>query len=97
MLRGHPNFSPTKLRELRKRRGFTQVSLAMSLGFHKWACSDWERGKHAPTWVNLVAIANALDCEPEDLLDEQPASAADQTTEAGHQEVAARGGDSYAD
>ena len=52
-----------RLRELRLKRGLTQVQLAESCGFPQTRISELERGEHAPNLVTMVRIALALECK----------------------------------
>lgn len=59
---------PTRIRELRRARGLTQLELATMLGFTvKSTVSQWERGKAYPHSTMLPALAAALGCTPNDL------------------------------
>lgn len=59
----------TTLKQLRKQRGLSQCELAVSIGVSQGAVSQWESGAAKPTVENLVAIAKALGCKLDDLID----------------------------
>lgn len=46
-----------RLKNLRKKAGFTQVDVASKLGISQPAYASWERGVKKPTQENLVKIA----------------------------------------
>ena len=52
---------PTKLRDLRKRRGWSQGQLAQKIGADLQRVSKYERGVIWPTMELMVAIARAFD------------------------------------
>lgn len=49
-----------QLREERKKRGVRLIDLAESVGYHRTAIGNWERGKHAPTIRELADWCQAL-------------------------------------
>ncbi len=57
-----------RVRETRKLRGMTQVSLAARLGMAQADLCNLEKGKRAPTLTTVEKIAVALDVEPTFLL-----------------------------
>lgn len=57
------------LRELRKRKGFTQEDLAFSIGIEISQISRIERGVINTSLLNLIKIANTLKIQPKELLD----------------------------
>lgn len=59
-------------REWRKRRGYTQEELAAIVGVTASTISQIESGKQGFTDTTLVALADALTCEPGDLLMRNP-------------------------
>ncbi|EHJ56994.1 hypothetical protein HMPREF9318_01811 [Streptococcus urinalis FB127-CNA-2] len=48
---------PQKLREERKKRGFTQQEVADKIGINRGSYSNWENGKREPTLENVVKLA----------------------------------------
>lgn len=63
---------PLMLRQWRKHRGLTQERLAERLGTSKGYISDLENGKQRYNQQHLEALAEALDCDPVDLLIRDP-------------------------
>jgi DNA-binding XRE family transcriptional regulator len=55
------------LREWRKYRGMTQVELATASGLSQGAIAQIEAGKRNPTVETARKIANALNCDIDDL------------------------------
>lgn len=62
----------TYFREWRKFRGFTLEKLAERIGVTAGAISQLERGETSYTQPMLEALADALNCEPPDLLMQNP-------------------------
>lgn len=62
------------IREWRKHRGLTLEQLAERVGLTHGAISQLERGETNYTQPTLEAIAEALDCEPADLIMRRPDS-----------------------
>ena len=60
------------LREWRKHRGLTQERLADLLGWNKGDVSNLERGARRYNQDQLEALADALRCEPADLIMRDP-------------------------
>ena len=60
----------TRLREIRKHRGITQVQLAEIIGVEQSTISQWETGRAQPSLKIAVKIANALGCKVDDLIKE---------------------------
>lgn len=52
-----------RLRELRKKRGITQVMLAEATGIPQNHVSSIERGTKVPNLLTLIRIAHALQCK----------------------------------
>ena len=73
-----------RIRELREARGVSQYGLARRLGVTKMAVSRWESGAAMPTADKLPTIAALLECEVNDLYD-------DETLRAARAAVAAKG------
>ncbi|MFS0736961.1 XRE family transcriptional regulator [Sphingomonas sp. 1P06PA] len=57
-----------RLAELRKKRGFTQASLAERLGVEQPTVQRWEKGKREPDLKQLIELAAVLGVEPGNLL-----------------------------
>lgn len=70
------NFKPPKsryfFREWRKHRGHTQDELAEIIGLTASSISQLENGKQGFTNTTLEAFADALNCNPGDLLMRNP-------------------------
>jgi len=52
-----------RLRELRKKRGVTQVTLAELSGIPQNHISSIERGTKVPNLITLLRLAHALECK----------------------------------
>lgn len=52
-----------RLRELRKKRGITQVMLAETTGIPQNHVSSIERGTKVPNLLTLIRLAHALECK----------------------------------
>lgn len=52
-----------RLRDLRKKRGITQVMLAEMTGIPQNHVSSMERGTKVPNLLTLIRLAHALDCK----------------------------------
>jgi len=63
-----------RLREWRRHRGYTQERLAEMVGTSKGYLSDLERGNRRYNEEILNALADALRCEPFELLSVDPES-----------------------
>lgn len=77
-----------RIRELREARGVSQSGLARRLSVTKMAVSRWESGAAMPTADKLPIIAALLECEVNDLYDDETLRAA---SEAARAAVAAKG------
>ena len=63
----------SKLQELRKKKGLSQSQLAAAANMSKRTLQHYEQGLRDINKAQLqtaVALANALDCKAEDLLEE---------------------------
>lgn len=60
------------LKEWRKYRGLSQEKLAARVGIHKGDISNYEKGKRRYNQDLLEALADALECEPADLIMRDP-------------------------
>lgn len=67
-----PAFRPTYVREWRKHRGLSQERLADRVNVTQETISRLENGKHPYSQPLLEALAEALRCEPADLLVRDP-------------------------
>lgn len=56
------------LRELRQKRGLTQVQLAERCGFPQARISELERGGRTPNLVTILRLSMALECKPTELV-----------------------------
>lgn len=61
------NESP--IARLRRDRGMTQGQLAEMVGCYTKDISRWENSVRTPGMKSLIALAKALDCSMEDLID----------------------------
>lgn len=61
------NLGPN-VRELRKRKGWSQIKLAEALGVSEMTVSRVERGKRAPSVGLLVQLSRALEASVDTLL-----------------------------
>jgi transcriptional regulator with XRE-family HTH domain len=57
-----------RLRELRQKRGLTQVQLAERCDYPQARISELERGARAPNLVTMLRLALALECKVSDLV-----------------------------
>jgi transcriptional regulator with XRE-family HTH domain len=57
-----------RLAEVRRRCGLTQRQLAKAVGVQLTTLQNWERGSNGLSAKRLAALANALHCQPLDLL-----------------------------
>ena len=57
-----------RLAEVRRHCGLTQRQLAKAVGVTITTIQNWERGRLAISAKRLAALANALHCQPLDLL-----------------------------
>ena len=71
-----------RIRELREARGVSQYGLARRLGVTKMAVSRWESGAAMPTADKLPTIAALLECEVNDLYDDETLRAASEAARA---------------
>lgn len=51
---------PSKLREIRKQKGFTQESISQLLGIGQSSYAKWENGKTEPTLENIGKLSKIL-------------------------------------
>ncbi len=56
------------LKNLRKRANFTQSELSITLSIARQSISKWENDQASPSISLLIALANALECTLEELL-----------------------------
>jgi transcriptional regulator with XRE-family HTH domain len=61
-----------RVTEARKARGLSQVRLAKAIGVTTGAVQAYEHGRTRITVERLEALADALHCEPADLLPRDP-------------------------
>lgn len=57
-----------KLKELRKKNGYDQKYVALTLGIRAPSVSDWETGKSYPTVENLIKLADLYNVTVDELL-----------------------------
>ncbi|EGQ3439643.1 helix-turn-helix transcriptional regulator [Staphylococcus pseudintermedius] len=58
-----------RLKEIRKKRGFTQLELAKRIGVSKQVISNLERGYTRPNSVQIQSLANVLNTTTYELMD----------------------------
>lgn len=63
-------FSGAKLKEIRRHRGLSRTALAARVGCGYDTLSTWERGQFEPKLGSFVALVEALDCDADDLMNE---------------------------
>ena len=61
-----------KLRETRKSRGHSQEELAHIAGFSRSYYTEVESGRRNVSLLNLYKLADALNCDPQELLASSP-------------------------
>ena len=59
---------PQRLKELRKRSGFSQKSLSVQLGVSQQAVGKWETGRSSPDPDTLARLATLLGTSIDDLM-----------------------------
>lgn len=57
----------SKIKELRKAAGFTQVKFAEAMGVTQSTVSQWESGRALPDTAKLPKLAEVLGCSIADL------------------------------
>ncbi len=57
-----------RVRELRQKRGLTQVELSERSGFPQGRISEIESGTRVPNLVTILRLSIALDCKPTALI-----------------------------
>ena len=57
-----------RLRLLRKKHGYTQVSLAETLGVSKGTVAMWETGKRTPDFETLIRLSDLFDVRTDYIL-----------------------------
>jgi transcriptional regulator with XRE-family HTH domain len=63
-------FSPRRLRELRKQHGFSQQLLSTAIGASINALAGWEQARCQPQVHHLGRLARELDCSIDELFEE---------------------------
>lgn len=58
----------SRIRAIRKEKKLTQANVSKSVGVSSVSVVQWEQGANEPTGKNLMALAKALDCDPDWLL-----------------------------
>ena len=56
------------LKEIRKRNGYTQCSLAKELGVSQQAVSNWENGSTEPSVEMLCKLSEIFGCTIDELI-----------------------------
>lgn len=66
-----PKYQPMiKLRIERIKRGLTQKNLSEKAGVNSKLISEYEKGFHKPSLITLKKLAEALNCEVAELIEE---------------------------
>ncbi|WP_150620635.1 helix-turn-helix domain-containing protein [Pandoraea horticolens] len=65
---GHLSALGSAIRALRTSRGYSQEALALATGIDRSHMGRIERGERNLTLLNLIRIAQAIDCKPSDIL-----------------------------
>ena len=61
----------SRIKELRQKKGMSQSELARAIQKTETTVRNWEHGRTGMDWVKAVIdMCNALDCKPEDLIEE---------------------------
>lgn len=81
---------PTRIRELREKRGLTVAELSRSTGVTPAAVVQWENGAVVPATGKLPTIAAVLECEVGDLYDSEELRAASEAAVQRMREAAQR-------
>lgn len=58
------SFNRTQLKSLRRMKGLSPEQFGKRIGRTGWSIVNWERGRTAPTVVDLAKIANEFDVDP---------------------------------
>ncbi|MGK7345737.1 MAG: helix-turn-helix domain-containing protein [Candidatus Nitrospinota bacterium M3_3B_026] len=56
------------MRDLRKKRGFSQEELGFETGYHRTYISLLERGLRSPTLTTIFQLATALEVKPSEII-----------------------------
>ena len=74
-----------QLKALRKKHGYTQVSLAETLGVSKGTVAMWETGKRTPDFETLIGLSDLFDVRTDYILgkstDDSSAKLSEEETE----------------
>ena len=74
-----------RLKSLRKKYGYTQVSLAETLGVSKGTVAMWETGKRTPDFETLIGLSDLFDVRTDYILgkstDDSSAKLSEEETE----------------
>lgn len=62
---------PSRLKEKRKNKGYTQEKMSQMLNIGQSAYAKWENGRTEPTLENIVKLSKILDTTTDDLLGRQ--------------------------
>ena len=57
-----------RLKDLRKKHGYTQISLAETLGVSKGTVAMWETGKRTPDFETLIGLSDLFDVRTDYIL-----------------------------
>lgn len=56
------------MRDLRKKRGFSQEELGFETGYHRTYISLLERGLRSPTLTTIFQLSTALEVKPSEII-----------------------------
>lgn len=67
----------SRIAELRKAAGLTQLQLSQRVGVTETTIANWERGRGGLDWiVKLIRLCDALNCNLKDLIEDPATTAA---------------------
>ncbi|MBE9042449.1 helix-turn-helix transcriptional regulator [Oscillatoriales cyanobacterium LEGE 11467] len=65
----------SKISQLREQAELTQLELSQLVGVTETTIANWEKGRSGLEWIErLIRLCNALDCQPQDLIEYIPAA-----------------------
>jgi transcriptional regulator with XRE-family HTH domain len=63
----------SKIEDLRRRAGLTQLELSQKVGVTENTIANWEKGRSGLDWIEkLIRLCRTLDCSLEDLVEYPP-------------------------
>jgi transcriptional regulator with XRE-family HTH domain len=70
-----------RIARLRRRKGWSQATLAQQLGMSRERLGHWERGEHNPPLAALLALRQVLGIAIDELVSGEPAEPSDRKKE----------------